>query len=125
MKYLIAVFLVIILIMMCSFAKIQTSEAGMKISKHKAIAIANEEAEKLGYDIKLLITRATKYNTPWNEYLPENSQSDYDIERINKLKNKEYWAVYYFLNRMGHKGGDICIFVDANTGEIITDARWK
>ena len=101
----------------------------MKITEKKAIEIANEEAIKLGYDIKSMDIKITKYNTPWNEYIPKDSKSEYIIERLNKLKNKEYWAVYYYYDfkkiGMIYKGGDLCIFVDAKTGEIITTYRGK
>lgn len=102
---------------------------GMKITKDKAIEIASIEAKKVGYDIGIMNIKTTKYDTPWNEYLPKESNEEYYVAKKNKLKNREYWAVYYYPNRdkvgIGYKGGDFCIFVDVHTGEIITDMRWK
>lgn len=96
----------------------------MKIFKEEAIKIANNEIEKLGYDVKNMEMEISKYNTPWNKYLPKNSDSEYIIERKNKLINKEYWAIYYKPKGL-ILGGDICVFVDSTNGEIITTIRGK
>jgi hypothetical protein len=44
------------------------------ITKDKAIEIANNEVEKLGRDVNSLHVEATKYNTPWNKYLPKDDK---------------------------------------------------
>lgn len=101
----------------------------MNITKEQIIEIANKEAIMLGYDTKIMDIKVTKYNTPWNDYLPKDCNSDYCIERQNKLMNKEYWAVYYYYKpkqaEESYKGGDLCIFVNANNGDIITIYRGK
>ena len=100
----------------------------MEITKDKAIEIANKEAKKLGYDIESMNIKITKHNTPWNEYLPKESETEYDVERKKQLTNKEYWAVYYYPKQEKNYpilGGDICIFVDSSSGEIITNIRGK
>ncbi len=94
-----------------------------RITKEKAIEIANSEAEKLGYDVESMSVEATKYSNPWNEYVPKDNK-EYAAER-NQLKNKQYWAVYYAPMGKHIKGGDLCIFVDYNTGMVITKIRWK
>jgi len=98
-------------------------------TKEKAIEIANIESKSLGYDLGILSVKATKYNTPWNEYLPKDSNDTYYVEKIDKLKNREYWAVYYYPDRekvgVGYKGGDFCIFIDTSTREIVTYILWK
>ena len=114
--------------LMFFYATVEVYGNDMKIIKEKAIGIANKEAKKLGYDVESMNIKITKYNTPWNEYLSKESKTEYDIERKKRLTNKEYWAVYYYPKPQKDqvmKGGDICIFVDANNGEIITNIRWK
>jgi hypothetical protein len=129
MKRLFYIFLIISIVMLFQHVTIRAYGVDMKVSKDEAIEIANRESKRFGYDKETMNVEATKYNTPWNEYLPKNSNEKYYVERMNKLNNREYWAVYYYPNPekvgIGYKGGDFCIFVDANTGEIITDIRWK
>lgn len=99
------------------------------ITEDGAIKIANNEALKLGYDLKIMSLEANKFSTPWNNCLPKDSIDEYYVEKKDKLKNREYWAIYYYpdLKKVGtgYKGGDFCIFVDANSGEVITYIRWK
>lgn len=101
----------------------------MKITKEKAIEISNERAIELGYNVKFMNIKVSKHDVSWNEYLPKDSVDTFVIERQKKLKSRNYWAVYYspISERKGEiiVGGDVCIFIDANTGEIITDIRWK
>ncbi len=99
----------------------------MEITKKEAIKIANKEVIKLGYDVKSMDVWISKYNTPWNAYLPKDSKSEYHIERQNKLKGKKYWAVNHTPKPSTGivLGGNVCIFVDANNGEIITSIRGK
>lgn len=96
----------------------------MNLTENKAIEIANKAAENLGYDVKAMNMTVNKYTTPWNEYLPESSESQYIVERRKKLVNREYWAVYFHHARK-IKGGDIAIFIDSKNGEVITDYRGK
>jgi len=100
---------------------------GMKISNKKALLIAVGEATKLGYEAEHMNVEAILYKTYWNSILPKDSTSEYDLERQNKLKGKIYWAVYFYPrpSREGGivKGGDVCIFVDSTTGDILADYR--
>ena len=129
MKRSISICPTICLCIIFSCTSISANRNTMKITKNKAIELADIEAKKLGYDISIMNTRVDEYSTPWNEYLPKESNDQFSIEKKNKLKNKKYWAVYYYPNRekvgLGYKGGDFCIFIDSTTGEIITDIRWK
>lgn len=121
--------LVVIIMSICVLAVVKASGDHMKITKKQAIKIATIEAKRLNYNVESIDLKISKHNTPWNEYLPQNSKSEYDIERQNKLQNREYVAIYYSLKpeRKGEiiKGGDLCVFVDLNTGEIITIIRGK
>jgi hypothetical protein len=102
--------------------------SGDMISQDKAVEIANEEITILGYNLKNMEIRVSFHENPWNEYLPRNDTSKYVSVRKNKLEDKKYWAVYYFVKTKNDQitvGGDVCIFIDANTGEIITNYRGK
>ncbi len=102
---------------------------GVKITKNRAEEIANNEAVKLGYDVKTMVMKASHYNTPSNEYLPVENNEDYYADIRDKLKNKEYWAIYFRPDPekvgKGHKGGDLCVFLDASSGEILAVLRGK
>lgn len=129
-KYMKRWLITIIFISLLQFTSLlNVCEGDMKIIKEKIIEISNDEARRLGYDLDNMKSNATKHNTPWNECLPKDSD-DYEIERKkNELKNKEYWAVYYYLDiakvGIGHKGGGLCIFIDSDSGEIITKIGFK
>lgn len=105
------------------FANIIAYGNDMRIVENMAIEIANKEAKKLGYNIESMTVRASHYKSPLNEYISD-SKEEYYVERRGKLKNKEYWAIYYSDPKF-NKGGDICIFVDSSNGEIITSIRGK
>jgi len=95
----------------------------MQITEDKAIELANKEAKNLGYNIESMKVKVTHYSTSSNEYLSD-SDEEYYVVRRNKLKNKEYWAVYYS-NPKFKKGGDLCIFIDSSTGDVLTNIRGK
>jgi len=119
----------LVIIISFSINLLKLGGESMEIKKEKAVEIANKEAIKLGCEIKSMDMQVDKYNVPWNLCLPKHSESRYVIEKQSKLANKEYWAVYYFYNpkktEVIHKGGDICVFIDTKTGEIITTYRGK
>lgn len=128
-KIFVGIILVIcVIIFTINFLK--TNRGNMNnIGKEKAIKIANKEAINLGYDIKIMDIKINRYDTPWNDYLPKDCKSEYCIERQNKLINKKYWTIYYYYKPKqsgeSFKGGDLCIFIDAHNGEILTTYRGK
>jgi len=95
----------------------------VKISNESAIAIAKHEATRLGYEVEFMNIEATLYRTHWNRYLPQDSTSEYDLERQNSLKGRIYWAICYSPTASEAKGGDVCIFIDSETGKILADYR--
>ena len=113
----------------CLFACIPMAKQRGNISYEQAIEIAGKEALRLGYDIKSMeLQEISKHYDPWNNYLPRKSNSEYVLLRRDKLKGKEYWAVYYGRRRKPGrrgKGGGICVFIDSATGEILTTYRGK
>ncbi|MCP4721002.1 MAG: hypothetical protein GY860_16230 [Desulfobacteraceae bacterium] len=98
------------------------------ITETKAIKIANKEVESFGYNLKLMAVSTSYHEEPWNDYFPKENTSNYYSEKRNQLKNKKYWAVYYFKKKIDNivvKGGDVCIFVDSATGKVLTNYRGK
>lgn len=110
-------------LMLTVFMNIKAYATNTLIIENKAIEIANKEAKKIGYDIESMNVKTAHYKTPSNEYLPD-SEEKYYVDRRSKLENKEYWAIYYFDPKL-KKGGDICIFIDSSSGEVITSVRGK
>lgn len=94
------------------------------ISETKAIEIAKEEITNMGYEIAKMKMEISRHDTIFNKWLPEKSQSEYIAERQEKLKGKEYWAIYFY-RKDNVLGGDVCIFVDTVTGEVLANYRGK
>jgi hypothetical protein len=121
--------ILVILLSICSYIIVNAQGNTMKITEDQAIKIANKEAKNLGYSVETMSLKVAEYNTPWNDYLHNNSKSEYVIGRQEKLKNKKYWAIYFYPNPKIQgamvKGGDLCIFVNSINGEIITTVRGK
>jgi len=97
-------------------------------SKIDALKLASKYAEELGYDVNSMNIEISKYNQPYNEYFPKDEKDEYAVERRNKLKGKNYFAVYFFTPIRGNiatSGGDVCVFIDTENGNILTDYRGK
>lgn len=96
----------------------------IRITNEQAIAIASRAVMQFGYDSKDMNVQITFHKKPWNKILPRNCVSGYDRTRQNKLKGKSYWSVYYHQRPSSEggleKGGDACIFIDSETGEVLT-----
>ena len=118
------------LFLAASLIMCQTAYGGaQRVDEKKAIESANLKAAEIAGNLLNMKVTVSRHSTPWNEYISKDARSEYLRERMNKLSNREYWAVYYYpdVDKTGKtvKGGDFCIFVDAHTAEIITDLRWK
>lgn len=104
------------------------SYAEMEIPHEKALNIAQIKANELGCDINVMEVEIYEYTTPWNNLLPKDSESEYVLERQKKLKNKSYYLIYFFHN-IGDTniilGGDLGIFVEKSSGEILSIYRGK
>jgi hypothetical protein len=106
-------------------ALLSKSSAGQtEVIRERAIEIASIEAARLGYDLKSMNVSTIQQDTPWNMLFPKDSKSDYDIERQERLAGKKYWLIY-FSTKQNRMGGDLGVFIDFNTGEIITLYRGK
>lgn len=121
-------YLVVQVVILFMFSQV-TYGAAMGVNERAAIEKADVRAVEFVGNISGMKVKATRHTTPWNDYIQKDTRSEYQIERMNKLKSRDYWAVYYYPDReksgKSSKGGDFCVFVDAHSGEIITDLRWK
>ena len=87
------------------------------------LAVADEEATRLGYDIEHMSVSFNTYNSKWRDYLA-SAQNFVPVPKVQeKLKDREYWAVYYAPPKRGMRGGNLWVFLDRETGEIITVGR--
>jgi hypothetical protein len=97
-----------------------------ELSKEKVIEIAKQAARDLGFDLKKMTMEADVNNTKWKEAFPSIEKAPGHIGK--KVKDKKYWAIYFEPISSSDPsvvqlGGDLWVFVDANTGEILT--YWK
>jgi hypothetical protein len=99
------------------------------VSKEDSIFISNNFLKKLGYNLKEYDIKISEYNKPWNNRIKTDTSSLYPIETRKKLESKVYWRVDYSQKKIASKnrntilkqyGGDISVFIDKMTGEILT-----
>lgn len=122
-------FILALLLFINVFIDVVALGADELLEKQKIIKVAKKEIKIMGYDVELMDLTMTFYEEPWNAFLPKDNMSSYVIERKNKLKNKKYWAVYFSRsstdNKFNYKGGDVCVFIDAKTGDMLASFRGK
>jgi hypothetical protein len=100
--------------------------SGCSVDIHKAISIANERiARDIGRSSNLEVNSAKRYSTQWNELIPKCPVGGGLQQQIaTKLKDRVYWLVYYS-SRAAELGGDVAVFVDASSGEVIDVYRGR
>ena len=91
-------------------------------TRSEILAIADKEAQRLGYDVEQMSVSFDVYNSQWRDYLKslEGIGGLPDVQA--KLKDQEYWAVYYSPMKQ-QLGGDLWTFIDQQTGDIIERVR--
>ena len=76
----------------------------------------------------------SQHSSPTNPYLPNNDEAlDSEEQALlkkvkDKLKNKTYWAIYFSPKKLPDQiifDGDISIFLDAISGEILLIRSFK
>ena len=97
-----------------------------ELPKEKVIEIAKKAARDLGFDLKKMTMEADENNTKWKKEFPSLENAPGHIGK--KVKDKKYWAVYFEPfppsdPNTVQLGGDLWVFIDANTGEVLT--YWK
>ncbi len=95
------------------------------------MATANSEVQALGYDRKNMTTEYDIGNRKWEDYAQSESagnlgSTDGELESIMKLLKKyNFQVVYYAPKRKLTLGGDVWVFIDTDTKEVITTIRGK
>lgn len=97
----------------------------MPIDIHRAIEIAEGALASRNVDrANLELVSAKQYASPINDIVPRKPASDYQRALGKKLYGRRYWYVYYILPS-AEMGGDVAVFIDARTGEVIEVYRGR
>ncbi len=88
----------------------------------QVVLIANTEAKKLNYSPDDFNIKIDVKNSLWQDYVSKGDLLEKNLTIKDKLKNKDFWAVYYDPKRE-QMGGDLWVFVDKKTGVIINILR--
>lgn len=83
------------------------------------LAIADAEAKRLGYDVDHMGVAFDIYNSRWNELVGSTPPETASIGLLKKLDGRRYFAVYYSLMKEPMKGGDLFVFIDRATSEVV------
>jgi hypothetical protein len=100
------------------------SAADRNWSRSEIFAIADNEGQRLGYNIEQMSVSFDIYNSEWRSYLKSLTADGGMPDVEEKLKGLQYWAVYYAPLKMTF-GGDLWVFIDKGTGKIITVIQGK
>jgi hypothetical protein len=102
-------------------ANVEDRSKAKPMSKAEIMRIANKTAADMGYNLRKMKASMDEENTNWNWYiskLPSPRSAEF-VNIESRLKGRKYWAVYYEPKPL-QCGGDLFIFVDSQTGEVIT-----
>jgi len=110
-----------------------TTEYEKELSKEQIIEIAKSKAEELGFNLRKMDIFYDEGNQKLKEHLKRIGVSVYDREtkewkpEVGTTPEEEYpaiagrdYQVIYFSPQELMMGGDLWIFIDRNTGEVIT-----
>ncbi len=86
----------------------------------RAIITSGKKVEELGYNLDDLEVIANEQNLIWCQHR-KNVSVDFRL-LDEELESRKYWAIYY-RPKKSQFGGDLFIFIDKNTGEIIDYLR--
>ena len=94
------------------------------LTEQQIIEIANSKAESEGFSLKESNVNYDVGNTDWHETLAslKKDRPDYFKERdsFNELRGRKYQTVIYIPKSNYVLGGILFVFVDSDTGEVIT-----
>ena len=116
MLFLVMLFSISFLNINCALCQREVKQT--MVLEKEAIDIGNKEAARLGYNISDMRVDVDEKNTKWNEHIKSGPVLEWNPDIRDKLKNKEYWAIFYGPIKK-QLGGDIVIFVDKVNGEVI------
>jgi hypothetical protein len=127
--------LIIVICLASSFAFSQSNQ----LTKEKITQIAISKAKDLGYKIEEMNIIYDEGNKSIKEHSRRVRIFTYD-EKTKKwekdlsvtpekehpeLRGKDYQSVYLGPKESGAKGGDLWVFIDKNTGDVIKYSRGK
>ena len=93
-------------------------------TRSEILAIADKEAQKIGYDIERMGVSLDIYNSIYRDHLKTAERSGAIPEIEGKLKDRHYWAVYYSPLKE-ELGGDLFVFIDRGTSEVLGALQGK
>lgn len=88
------------------------------IARDDAIARARAVA-KLEFPTPSMEVRSSLHSDPWNECITLDSESEYSENLRIHLQDHTYWNIHFSPRNGVRKGGDICVFLDAESGAIL------
>lgn len=99
--------------------------ARLSAEEQEIVRVALPIVAEMGYPSGSMDVSVTLHSVPWNHVLPqEATDNTYVRERQDKLRGRQYWTVYF--SPTGNvRGGDVAVFLDAGTREMITTYRGK
>lgn len=71
-----------------------------------------------GRPAELELVTAKKFDTAWNDVVPTSPSDSAHEALLSKLEDRTYWLIYY-RSRTSKLGGDVAVFVDAETADVI------
>jgi hypothetical protein len=114
--------LVVITLLLCSCAIAEGGGKNSMITEIEARVSADNEALRLGYIPKEMKVILDCENLTWNQYLVHGGSSIKNLDLKRQLEGRRFWAIYYEPPQ-GQVGGDLFVFVDKDTGQIIGHLR--
>jgi hypothetical protein len=110
-----------------------------ELSKEQIIEAAKSKAEELGFNLEKMTVFYDEGNQKLKEHLKRRGVSVYNREskewkpevgttpeeEYPLLAGRDYQAVYFAINKEFTKGGDLWVFIDRDTAEVITYVMGK
>ena len=117
-------FIPMLSMLLTSCISIPREVKNMENNKEIIVEIANKTAKELGYNLSDMTISLDRDNSAWNKHISKGPffEDEFGREIKKKLDNKKYWAVHYNPKR-AQLGGDLFVFVDKETKEVITVIR--
>lgn len=86
----------------------------------EAKEIGKRELKKQGYSLEEMDIKADDQNTFWQEYSAKNPSGlgGTIVKRMNR-EGKKFWALYFYPKEKKQPGGDVWVFIDAGSSEVI------
>ena len=126
----IAIMVAASLSMLCAATSVIT--AARALTRSEVLAIADEEAQRAGYNIEQWGVSVDAYNSMWTRYaeaVKTSSKSDIIRQIEARLNGRSIWAVSYRSPlSYAAKTAGLFVFIDQNSGEVIgsfNDSKWQ